>query len=224
MEKASQGAAASKYHKLYSKINTISKVRDFTHTKTTPLACSIFPDDKYKNLESVKWGRNNEDNALKGFHAKEGVKHIKIKLEKAGLFLHKNRAYIGASPDSIMYCKCHGKSILEAKCPNNIHNSFIREDINKCSFLSIDNGEVTINKGHKYYTQVISQIQLSQPNQGYSIVWTTKDSIIQIVGKKKKHIGKKYLLISIFFSKDLLQQGCWQSSHCNLVVLVKKHY
>ena len=99
-----------------------------------------------------------------------------------------------------MYCKCHGKSILEVKCPNNIHNSFIREDINKCSFLSTDNGEVTINKGHKYYTQVISQIQLSQSNQGYFIVWTTKDSFVQIVGKMK-HIGKKYLLISIFFQK-----------------------
>ena len=73
-------------------------------------------------------------------------------------------AYIGASPDGIMYCKCHGKSTLEVNCPNNIHNSFIKEDINKYSFLSTDNREVTINKGHKYYIQVISQIQLSQSN------------------------------------------------------------
>ena len=73
----------------------------------------------------------------KGFHTKEAVKHIKIKLEKAGLFLHKNRAYIGASPDGIMYCKCHGKSILKVKCPNNVHNSFIREDINVLSFQQI---------------------------------------------------------------------------------------
>ena len=185
MEKASRGATASKHHTLYSKINTISKVRGFTHTQTTPLVCSIiFPDDKEKNLEPVKWGQNNEGNALKGFHAKEGVKHIKIKLEKAGLFLHKNRAYIEPSRDGIVYCKCHVKSFLEVKCLNNVHNSFIREDINKRSFLSTDNGEVTINKGRKYCTQMISQIQLSQSNQGYFIVWTTRDSFIQIVGKK----------------------------------------
>ena len=84
-----------------------------------------------------------------------------------------------------MYCKCHGKSILDVKCPYNICNSFIKEDIDKCSFLSTDNGEVTINKGHKYYTQVISQIQLSQSNQGYFIVSTIKDSFIQIVGKNE---------------------------------------
>ena len=38
---------ASKHHELYSKINTISKVRGFTHPKTTPLVCSIiFSDNK----------------------------------------------------------------------------------------------------------------------------------------------------------------------------------
>ena len=41
------------------------------------------------------------------------------------------------------------------------------------------------HKGHKYYTQAISQIQLSQSNQGYFIVWTTKDSFIEIVGKNE---------------------------------------
>ena len=133
MEKASLGTTnCIKNHKLYSKINTITKVRGFTHPKTTPLVCSIYniSRSQIEKLEPVKWGRDNEGNALKAFDAKEGVKHIGFKLEKAGLFLNKNKAYIGASRDDIKYCKCHGKSILEVKCPNNIHNSFIKEDIN----------------------------------------------------------------------------------------------
>ena len=100
-----------------------------------------------------------------------------------------------------MYCKCHGKSILEVKCPNNVHNSFIREDINKCSFLSTDNGEVTINKGHKYYTQVISQIQLSQSNQRYFIVWTTKDSFIEIAGRNEAFCEKVSINLEIFLKR-----------------------
>ena len=90
---------------------------------------------------------------------------------------------------------------MEVKCSNNIHNSFIKEDINKCSFLSTDNGEVTINKGHKYYTQVISQIQLSQSNQGYFIVWTTKDSFIQIVRKNKAFWEKVSINLNFFFKR-----------------------
>ena len=127
----------------------------------------------------------------------QGVKHIEFKLEKAD----KNRAYIGASPDGIMYCKCHGKSILEVKCPYNIRYSFIKGDIDTCSFLSRDNREVAINKGHNYYTQVISQIQLSKSNQGYFIVWTTKDLFIEIVAKNEAFWEKISINLEIFFKR-----------------------
>ena len=75
------------------------------------------------------------------------------------------------------------------------------EDINKCFFLSTNNGEATINKGHKYYKQVISQIQLSQSNQGYFIVWTTKDSFIQIVGKNEAYWEKVSINLNFFFKR-----------------------
>ena len=78
------------------------------HPKTTPPSCSIiFPDDKLKSLDPVKWGQDNKGNGLKAFCVNEGVKHIKFKLEKAGIFLDKDSAYIGVSPYCIMYCKCH---------------------------------------------------------------------------------------------------------------------
>ena len=65
---------ASKHHELFSKINTIYKVRSSTHPKTAPLVCWIlFPDAKLKNLDPVNWGWENESNALKAFYAKEGV-------------------------------------------------------------------------------------------------------------------------------------------------------
>ena len=131
---------ASKHHELYSKINTISKVRSSKHRKTIPLVCSIiFPDDKLKNLEPIKWERGNGGNALQASYAKKVVKHIKLKLEKAGLFLDKNGLHRSLSW-RYMYCKCHGKSILEVKCPYNIRNSFIKEDIKNFSFVSTDNG------------------------------------------------------------------------------------
>ena len=40
-----------------------------------------------------------------------------IKLERAGLFLDKDRAYIGASPDVILHLKCPGRKIVEVVCP-----------------------------------------------------------------------------------------------------------
>ena len=194
------------------------------HPKTTPLVCSIiFPDDKLRNLELVKWGRDSKGNALKAFYAKKGVKHIELKLEKAGLFLDKNRTYIGASSDGIIYCKCHGKSIMQVKCLYNIGNSFIKEDIDKCSVLqrimvrfpSIKDINITHMLFHKYNS--LYQIK--------DILWFGLQKIhLSKLWGKMKHFGKKYLLISNFFSKELLQQGCWQSIHWNFVVLSKKCY
>ena len=171
IEKSTWGQSDSnawkKHHKGQLHQNTTSSIpklilypkSGFTHPKTTPLVCSIiFPDDKLRNLELVKWGRDSKGNALKAFYAKKGVKHIELKLEKAGLFLDKNRTYIGASSDGIIYCKCHGKSIMQVKCLYNIGNSFIKEDIDKCSdlqrimvrFPSIKDINITHMLFHKY--------------------------------------------------------------------------
>ena len=167
------------------------------HPKTTPLVCSIiFPDDKLRNLELVKWGRDSKGNALKAFYAKKGVKHIELKLEKAGLFLDKNRTYIGASSDGIIYCKCHGKSIMQVKCLYNIGNSFIKEDIDKCSVLqrimvrfpSIKDINITHMLFHKY-------------NSLYFMIWTTKDSFIEIVGKNEAFWEKVSINLELFFKR-----------------------
>ena len=40
-----------------------------------------------------------------------------LKLERAGLFLDKDRTYIGASPDVILHLKCPGGKIVEVMCP-----------------------------------------------------------------------------------------------------------
>ena len=142
----------------------------------------LYRDTKLDNVTAIKWGITHEEDALKQFYAKEATKHIDFKLEKAGLFLDKNRAYIGASsPDSIMYCKCHEKCVVEVKCPYNIQNSTMADDLNQCEFLTSTDGKTTLKTSHKYYTQITSQIVLSHSSHGYFVVWTTKDTFIHYI-------------------------------------------
>ena len=72
----------------------------------------------------------------------------------------------------------------------------------------------TINKGHKYYKRVISQIQLSQSNQGYLLVWTTKDSFIQIVGKKEAFWEKASIDLKFF------RKICCNKFVCNQSIVI----
>ena len=83
------------------------------------------------------------------------------------MFLDKNRAYIGASPDSIMQCKCHGKSVVEIKCPYNIGDKKVADGVGECEFLVMEGNVVALKKSQKYYTQINSQIALSNSSCGF---------------------------------------------------------
>ncbi|ESO91906.1 hypothetical protein LOTGIDRAFT_163266 [Lottia gigantea] len=124
---------ASQHHEYYTKVNAIAHVKGALYPKITPLAADIILNHLEK-VDAVRWGKDHEKEALKAFYAHEATKHDKFKLESAGLFVDKDRAYIGASPDSVVYCKCHGKSVIEIKCPYNIRSENVTENFQKCVF------------------------------------------------------------------------------------------
>eukprot|EP00795_Rhopilema_esculentum_P009832 gene9832-18407_t len=119
---------ASKHHEYFTKVNRISRVKGDVRPKTTHLVANIIhQEENLDHIQAIKWSRDHEADALKGFYAEEATRHINFKLEQAGLFLDKDRAYIGASPDAIMQCSCHGKGVVETKCPFNIRNEKVTD-------------------------------------------------------------------------------------------------
>ena len=94
----------------------------------------------------MKWDQDNEENAFKSFYAEEVSKHQAFNAEKCGTFLGKIKSYIAASSDGIVTCKCHGKGLIEIKCPYRIHDKKISESFRECDFLiTNDNGRVTLS-------------------------------------------------------------------------------
>ena len=79
--------------------------------------------------------------------------YVDFKAEKCGMFLLKFYSYVAASPDGIVTCKCHGKSIIEIKCPYSIRDKFINQNIiSNCDFLCLKNNEIVLSETHKYFT------------------------------------------------------------------------
>ena len=58
------------------------------------------------------------------------------------------KPYIGASPDAVASCKCHGFCVAEKKCPFNIiEDKLITKNVSKCSFLELNEmGNITTEK------------------------------------------------------------------------------
>ena len=191
---------ASKHHEYYTKINTVLKTRGKIQPKTTQLVSSlIYQNNDLSKLQAIKWGREHEKDALRAFYSLEATKHVDFKLEKAGLFLDKARAYIGASPDALMYCKCHGKAVIEIKCPFNIKDAVIIDSFQKCEFLTKINDSIILKSSHKYYTQLNSQMALAGTKIGYFVVWTKKDILIQQIPEDKKFWMTVSTNLEIFF-------------------------
>jgi hypothetical protein len=198
---------ASKHHEYYTKINTIMKTRIPVTPKTTPLVSNLLcQDKKLDKVATVQWGKCKEEEALKEFYALEATKHIDFKLEKSGLYLDKNRAYIGASPDGIMYCKCHGKAVIEIKCPFSIKDSKIADGYGKCDFLALEDYSIVLKRSHKYYTQINSQIALSNSTCGYFVVWTTQDILVQNIEFNKNHWEAVSTNLEIFFKSYVAER------------------
>ena len=189
---------ASNHHEKVTKINTVT---GSIKPKTTPLIkWTIYRYSDLASIPAIKWGRENEENAVKSFFLAESKKHDNFKIEKCGLFVDSKKPYIGASPDGIVKCKGHGLPVLEIKIPYTIRDKEITEHtIKECSFSKLNNSKkVSLNKSHKYYTKVISQMAMIGTKVCYFVVWALKD-LIQQINFDEDCYGKTEKNRSIFF-------------------------
>ena len=141
---------ASNHHNIYTKMNSYTKATGIIKPNTTPTVEKILnPSKIFFKTDATEWGIANESNALKTFYAKHISQHRASKNDTCGLYIYKPKPYLAASPDGIIECACHGKSLIEIKCPYSFKNVIIKESVPKCNFLKIEND--IINKAHKYY-------------------------------------------------------------------------
>ena len=191
---------ASNHHDIFTKMNRVIKTTGIIKPKTTPLINKIFSTNDITNLDPIEWGKLNEVVALNEFLITEATKHGNFKVNKCGLFLDYKKPYIGASPDAVASCKCHGFCVVEIKCPFNIRDKLLTENDSECSFLELhEMGNIQLKRSHKYYTQVISQIALAKAQLCDFVVLTSKDLIVELTEPNDLHYRNGERSLSIFF-------------------------
>ena len=197
---------ASIHHDVFTKVNTISRCTSAIKPKTTPMVSNILNGSAdLASIPAVKWGTKNEAKAVKAFAEKFLPGHQNGELLDCGIMLEAARSYIGATPDKILKCSCHGISVIEIKCPWSLRTSTISDKTDVVDFLDLDcMGSVILKSSHKYYTQIISQIQLAGCNQGYFVVWTPKECISLPISPDPSHFQKVSINLEVFFKSYLV--------------------
>ena len=116
-----------------------------------------------------------EDQAANSFFEAMKTDHKNLKLKTCGLFIDKSIPIIGASPDRIMTCDCCPPACVEIKCPYSINYTTPRDENISLPYLTKD---IQINKKHKYYTQCVVQMGVTELRHTYFFVWTPHRHVI----------------------------------------------
>ena len=87
-------------------------------TNPCPLLSLIFArkllDDK---LLVLKYGRENEAEAVLAFTASQSSSHIDQKIKTCGLFIDQQQTFVCAIHAHTIACSCRGSGLLEVKFP-----------------------------------------------------------------------------------------------------------
>ena len=132
--------------------------------------------NKFRGNKDTSYGLANEGRAAKLYYKCHFTAvHQNPTINECGLFVSEN-GYIGASPDRIATCSCHGKRIVEIKCPASMEK-MPPGSFKKLRFLSEQDNTLSICKSHKYYSQVQCYMALTSTTHTDFVVWSPQEII-----------------------------------------------
>ena len=114
---------------------------------------------------------------------------------------------MGASPDGIILCSCHGKSLIEVKCPYNCSKQLFAElEGNKSFCLKQMSGHFKLDKSHAYYYQVQCQLNICELDTCYFVVWSPEEMHIEEVERDTDFFSALLPTVDDFILKGILPE------------------
>lgn len=183
------------WNSVRSGLITASVLKDVCNTSLVKPSLSLikrvcYPEQMSFSSSSVKYGLRHEESAVdKLFFAVSGV-HQDLTKHKSGLIISPDYPHLGASPDAIFRCSCHGIITVEVKCPYSARGNTDMVDVllNLIDpyILKNMNQSICLNTRHKYYYQALMQVHVAQASFGYFYIWSPNQTFIFEV--KRNHI------------------------------------
>ena len=101
---------------------------------------------------ATDWGINNEALARKIYEKMMKKIHRNLSVIEGGFFIDLSNPFLGASPDGLVHCICHGKGLLEIKCPWTYLGLTISEyAVKKGSCLEMIGDTIKLKRNHGYF-------------------------------------------------------------------------
>ena len=125
--------------------------------------------------------KKNESKARQAYINKFQHWHKNVKVTEHWLIVYSEFNFMRGSPDGIVNCSCHGKRLLEIKCPWSAKSKTVLEAVNnrKIKYLEQQNGRFVLKQGTQdgYYEQVQGLMGMLNIKDANLVVWTEKDMV-----------------------------------------------
>lgn len=139
-----------------------------------------------------------------------------FQVKASGFIINPDLPWIGASPDGMVTCTCHGDGVLEIKCPFNSRDRSLNESCRDSSFcLCIgEDGTMELKTDHKFMYQVQVQMHVSMVSYCDFIVWTPQEFFIQRIKYDPVFFHNAYLEVVEFIKTRVLPEllGKWYTA------------
>ena len=159
--------------------------------------------------EQLQWGHEKEITASDLYGKKISKKHNEVNLVESGLIINQKWPFLGASPDRIRRCKCHGKTLVECKslfAKRNLLPGIAASD----KLLKTTTG-FKLKEETSWYYQIQGQMGISGIHATDLVIYTNKGILIVHVEFNAEFwqqiLDKLQLfLLSLWFQSFLLEK------------------
>lgn len=157
---------------------------------------------------NCRWGSDHEVVARKCYTDVIGGQHENFHVSDVGLIINTSYPFLGSTPDGKVMCDCHGKGMLEIKCPYSLlEKSFLEKLDDKAFCLTkSENGTVSLDPQHDYFYQVQCQMQLTEAEYCDFIVWCPSEIYVQRILPDPKFFENAYRKVCEFLTRCILPE------------------
>uniref|UniRef100_A0A7M5WWY6 YqaJ viral recombinase domain-containing protein n=1 Tax=Clytia hemisphaerica TaxID=252671 RepID=A0A7M5WWY6_9CNID len=207
---------ASKVHEVKTKMETIIKGYQKGDERSEVLMWSLTKKIAgftflNPNNPALKYGREMEGMASSKLLDFLKTKHKGAKIRDCGLLLHKNKPFIGASPDGIFSCDCCKEEVcIEIKCPYSISYLSPTDENAKLRYMIKTDQGLRLRESHQYFSQCQFQMGVWNLKKCFFFVYTAHGFILNEIrfdtnffselSEKCSNFYKEYYLPSIFLA------------------------
>ncbi|CAK6972964.1 uncharacterized protein LOC125246229 isoform X2 [Scomber scombrus] len=134
-----------------------------------------------EQMNNLSYGCKHETEARRAYEKQMGLEHEGFSCMDSGLWLSPKWPYMGASPDGMVRCDCHGTGICEIKCPHNQRDEInLRMCAGTPGFCLLNDGDdVKLDRSHAYYSQVQGQLHVVGADYCDFVVWNRNDMFVE---------------------------------------------